>query len=207
MTGQQITARPPEFDPDEFTKPTLENTDGETGLYVLDDWKEHNEHVGITGLFIPDLNKMIVDNRNQTHHNAQFHYLCRSYGQQSPILAWTACFAEKNGKKVAYLELPSSHGGLMQAIGKRDLHDEVNAITQGHELEPSSLYPIVYACRVLGMPEETRVTFDHQHDQSVDPFYTQTRRFALKYAYMEMEMKDELPTDFLDRDVSVEYID
>lgn len=173
--------------------------------------KPSDTGAGISGLWFPFENLMVVDRRTLAHHNQQYSYIHEELGALSPVMPWAAGFngAYDDGEYIgtrAVLELPSSAGGLFQYLTRNNLRDEVDAWQHGHDVAPDHLWPVVYTARLLDMPSETTVRFDHEQQRmrSVEETYPVSREFKLEMAYMELQwLPGGLPEPKIERDVEV----
>jgi len=160
----------------------------------------YNAREGVSGLWFPEQDWMVMDPRNLSHHNQQYAAVMRDHGPLSPVMPWAANFTSGG----VYIDLPSSAGGLYQILAERDLLDEVDSWRYGFQVGPDVLWPVVYCARLVDIPGTAEVTFHHKprRKMSADPNYSVTKTFQLQQAYAELRFTNVgLPEPLVNRDL------
>jgi hypothetical protein len=157
---------------------------GDTRYWTMWDGK-FDAVPGISGLWFPTEGLMVLEQRGMTHHNAAYRNVYDRLGHISPVMAWASGSNTNN----RYLDIPSSAGGLYQALSRLDAADDVARWSSGSYLSPEDVWAVIYAARLVDAPPETNVTasYDHHGIASVDPGYSEQSRFTLEDAYTELQ--------------------
>lgn len=139
---------------------------------------------GVSGLWFPTEDWMVVTNRGLAHHNQQYRAVEDREGPLSPVMPWAA---DRTGGGW-HLDLPSSAGGMTQVMTRLDLTDDVDTWQHGYQVGPEVLWPVAYTSRRLDLPPSTQVRFLYRPDSmpSVEDTYHKTAEFPLEEAYTEL---------------------
>jgi hypothetical protein len=115
---------------------------------IADQWdRSYDKNAAVTGLYFPEDELMMVDNRSAVHHNDQLNRILDTIGPLSPVLPWAS--ATRND--TFHIELARSHGGLYQAIARSD-HDDITRINRGIDVKPRHVIDVAYAARLTDHP-------------------------------------------------------
>lgn len=139
---------------------------------------------GITGLWFPRENWMVVTKRGMSHHNTAYRQVHERHGHISPVMPWAANLTTDSW----HVDIPSSAGGMAQVLARLDGGGDVDSWQRGNNITPDHLWPPLWTCRVLDVPEAGVVNAKYTHSglQSADPYYNESEVFELEEAYTEM---------------------
>jgi hypothetical protein len=118
-----------------------------------DQWGTYDEKTAATGLYFPDDGFMLVDNRGSTHHNDQWNRIREEEGVLSPILPWASA---RLGDSFI-VEVGRSHGGLYQALSRKDDLDDVTRLND--EMTPEMVLDVAYAARLTDHPPSGEIEY------------------------------------------------
>lgn len=170
---------------------------GDSDYWTL--WEgEFDAKSGVTGLWLPTENWMVVAKRSVTHHNQAYRSVYRDHGHISPVLPWAANVAGD----AWHVDVPSTAGGMTQVLSRLEGGEGVDSWQHGHQISPSDVWPILYTCRLLDLPPDSTVSvrYTTPRIQSADPNYFESETFLLEAAYTEMKFAPGgLPGPQLDR--------
>jgi len=172
---------------------------------------------GISGIYSPDTNVMIVNVRS-THHNVQLSNLNQTgrmglLGDMFSPWVWDVLnFGD--GRPTAELDFPRSAGGAFQYTSRNDIRPDY--VRSGDKFTESDAYAVAWAAKLLGVPGETRAEIQflpesivsdakEMSDQMNFEFNVRRESRPLEDFYRELGFAGQLPTPIIDRPYDVQY--
>lgn len=159
---------------------------------------QYDASAGVSGLYFPDHDLMVMDNRQIVHHNGQWNVLVNRMLDgpfPSPVMPFTIDTVGSGWR----VEMARSHGGLYQALGKHDALGKVTQITSGSQVEPRWVWDVVYAARRADIPGGIMQYTFRQPGASVEDAFAPDLETKLQDLYREMRFEDALPEPAIDR--------
>lgn len=165
--------------------PSFEVTDefGESDYQSM--WEgQFDAKKGVTGMWFPRHDWMVVSSRALAHHDQQYRAVMNHRGELSPVMPWAIAHTHSGW----HADIPASAGGMYQVLSREDLLDDVNAWMNGHNVSERELWPCVYTCALLDVPDSCEVRYRYQPtpNPSVEDAYAVTETFSLEAAYQEL---------------------
>jgi len=191
--------QPPEV-PSSF-EPPQEITNAQGDFIWYKNWQDSPaDQYGLTGLYDPDNDRMIVDNRQPDQN---FYYthdeMVRDIIQKSPFAKFpsTVVPAEAGGFETQGVlklsaEIPTAAGGAFVATERLD--EEKTIIEKGDSGATTEMfYKYIYVLAKIDYPGDTTVRMSHQLGRRMGQFFVAERSFSLEDAYRELQFAGQLP--------------
>lgn len=140
--------------PDGWEPPNLRTSAG--GVWTVDDYVDasfREDRAGISGLWFPENNAMVITPR-RAHHNDQLAHLDQRgvLGRRlrGNFFPWVWDLVSGNG----VLNFPRSAGGAFQYMTRND-PPNVTYLQGRSMVDEGDVYSVVYACRRVDVPGES----------------------------------------------------
>lgn len=150
--------------PEDFDAPELVayvSEDGTQGR-VADMWDtQYNPEEGITGVYVPEADLMAVGNRGESFHHQQLVKALGADNQLRPgvtLVPWATNYALDEW----WTEIPQGGGSIVGVVSGLQTPDITIATKRSRPpviIGDDYLWPIVWAVRRLGIPEEGHIRY------------------------------------------------
>ncbi len=150
------------------------NDRGQTRIEPM--WEMSHES-GITGLWYPNEPLMAAVDPPLAHHDDLYEGLADTVAPVPPVMPWKAAIVGDMWQ----VEIPVP-GGSMWSV---DLEDE-ELLTNAEQVGPEVLWPVVYTCARIGVPEDALVTFDYDPPRTTAPLTSLSIEMRDLYAELQL---------------------
>lgn len=169
---------------------------------------------GISGLWFPDANEMYVSPR-RSHHNDQLSVMDQSGQLESlggTFVPWVWDLINiGDGPTRAELDFPRSAGGAFQYVSRNEIPQQY--VRSGDAVDESDVYAVVWACRRLAVPGDSRADvaflpsdspYEPGTQRAVEFGVTRSDDHPISDWYQELQFAGQLPEPAFERPVDVE---